>query len=135
MSGGENYYITVNNETTVTQSNAVDIPLQNGENSISIRTDKMCQGTYEETIYFDGSGQIALFPNPTDGPIAIDIPGKDKTVNVEITSVNGRVKYKQIISIQPDRLVHINISCFPAGIYFVKINAQTVNSTLKIMKK
>jgi len=135
MSGGENYYITVNNETTVTQSNAVDIPLQNGENSISIRTDKMCQGTYEETIYFDGSGQIALFPNPTDGPIAIDIPGKDKTVNVEITSVNGSVKYKQIISIQPDRLVHINISCFPAGIYFVKINAQTVNSTLKIMKK
>ena len=135
MSGGENYYITVNNETTVTQSNAVDIPLQNGENSISIRTDKMCQGTYEETIYFDGSGQIALFPNPTDGPIAIDIPGKDKTVNVEITSVNGSVKYKQILSVQPDRLVHINTFCFPSGIYFVKINAQTVNSTLKIMKK
>jgi hypothetical protein len=49
--------------------------------------------------------------------------------------VNGSVKYKQMLSVQPDRLVNMNISSLPAGIYFVKINAQTVNSTIKIMKK
>ena len=135
LSGGENYYVTVNNDTKVTQSNAVDISLQNGENRVSIRTDKVCQGIYEETIYFDGNGQIALFPNPTDGQIAIDIPGKDETINVEIASLNGSVQYKQVLSVQYDRLVHINISDLPAGIYFVKINARTINSTIKIVKK
>jgi len=135
MSGGENYYVTVNNETVSTRSNLIDIPLQKGENRISIRTDKACQGTYEETIYFDGNGQIALFPNPTDGQIAISIPGKDETVSVEIALLNGNVQYKQLLSVQPDRLVHINVSWLPAGIYLVKINTQTVNSTVKMVKK
>jgi hypothetical protein len=95
----------------------------------------VCQGTYEETIYFDGNGQIALFPNPTDGQITIGIPGKDETVSVEIALMNGSVQYKQLLSVQPDRLVPINVSGLPAGIYFVKINGQTVNSTVKMVKK
>lgn len=135
MSGGENYYVTVNNETVSTQLNLIDIPLQKGENRISIRTDKVCQGTYEETIYFDGNGQIALFPNPTDGQITIGIPGKDETVSVKIASMKGSVQYKQLLSVQPDRLVHINVSGLSSGIYFVKIQGQTVNSTVKIVKK
>ncbi len=135
VSGGDNYYVSVNDQTVETQANTVNIPLNKGENRIIIRTDKVCQGVYEEAIYFDGNGQITLFPNPTDGQITIGVPGKDEELTVEIAALKGDILYKQTLVIQPDRLAHINVSGLAGGTYLVRVTTKTIQGTVKMLKK
>jgi beta-xylosidase len=135
LSGGENYYVSINDQTIVTQSNIVNIPLQKGKNRINIRTDKLCQGVYDEIIDFDENESIVLFPNPSDGQININIPGKDERVTVEITATNGTIQYKENLLIQSDRKVLINISGLTTGIYTVKIDGSTIHGSVKMLKK
>ena len=135
VSGGDNYYVSVNDQMIETQANIVNITLNKGENRISIRTDKVCQGVYEEAIYFDGNGQITLFPNPTDGQITIGVPGKDEELTVEIAALKGDIQYKQTLAVQPDRLVHINVSGLAGGTYLVRVITKTIQGTVKMLKK
>lgn len=135
VSGGDKYYVSVNDQTVETQASTVNIPLNKGENRISIRTDKVCQGVYEEAIYFDGNGQITLFPNPTDGQITIGVPGKDEELTVEIAALKGNIQYKQTLAIQPDRLAHINVSGLAVGTYLVRVTTKTIQGTVKMLKK
>ncbi|MBF0651077.1 leucine-rich repeat protein [Dysgonomonas sp. GY75] len=133
MSGGETYHITVNGITRTTRSNTVEIPLQNGENRISIRTEKSCQGVYEETVFFNG--QITLFPNPADVQVTISIPGEDEQVTVEIFSMSGSRQYKEKLTVSSDRLVHINVSGYSSGTYLVKVSGATIQDIVRMVKK
>jgi len=135
LSGGENYYITINGNTKTTSENSVIVPLQAGENRISIATDKLCQGVYEENIYTDANGLISLFPNPTDRLINIGIPGNEQTITVEIYALNGTLVQHQTEAVPVNRLVIINVSSLSAGTYTVKIKSATVNGSVKLVKK
>lgn len=48
LAGGEVYYITLNDETLITDERQIELPLSNGVNELSIRTNKNCQGIYEK---------------------------------------------------------------------------------------
>ncbi|MTK53237.1 family 43 glycosylhydrolase [Paludibacter sp.] len=135
LNGGKNYYITVNDNTVTTQSQMANIPLQKGENRISIRTDKDCQGIYQETIYFDGNNQATVFPNPTDGPLLIGVPGKDEAVKVEIATMNGSIQFQQTVAVASDRLIRLNVAGLPAGIYILHIKGTQIHDTMRLMKK
>jgi Beta-xylosidase len=146
LGGGENYYVSVNNNRVVARSGMVDVPLQVGENRLSIRTDKICQGIFEETLYLDENGQLSqsdqfsdgqvrLHPNPTDGPLVINVPGKDVQVTVEIIAMSGNILFKQRFPVQTDRMININVSGLPVGIYSVKVYGASHNSTVKMVKK
>lgn len=135
LSGGENYYVSVNDKTVVTQLNSVEIALQKGANHIKIQTDKTCQGIFEETIYFDDQGHIELFPNPTDGNMTIGVSGKDELVTVEITSLSGYNLYKQQMTVKDNRLIHINATNLASGIYSVKVYGTNINGMVKMVKK
>ncbi len=146
LSGGEDYFISVNNKTVMTRSATVDVPLQTGENRITIQTGKSCQGVYEETLYMDengrlffmppfAGGQITLFPNPTDGQIALGIPGKDDRVTVEIVSLSGSLQYKQLYPVLADRMIYMNATSMPAGIYTVRVYGANIHGTVKMVKK
>ena len=135
LGGGENYYVSVNDKIVVTKSNSLEINLQKGANHIIIRTDKTCQGIFEETVYFEDKDQIELFPNPTDGNITLGIHGKDELVTVEIASMSGNLLYKQQLTVKDDRLIHINATNFVSGIYVVKVYGITVNGMVKMVKK
>jgi len=119
-----------------TRAKVVEVPLQSGVNRIRITTEKECQGTYEEDIYFDGSYQISLFPNPTaDGQLTIGIPGNDERVMLEIMDISGSMLYKRAVAVQSDRLVNVNLSNLPTGIYSVRINGRTIHDTVKLIRK
>ena len=135
LSGGTSYYVSVNDNTTETQSDQVQVSLVPGENKIKIYTEKLCQGVYEETIYNGENGQISLFPNPTTGKITLGIPGEEESVTAEIISLSGALQLKQKLSVPKNRLVDLDVSHFISGTYIVKVNGSTVNSSVKMMKK
>jgi hypothetical protein len=135
LSGGTNYHVSVNDNTTETQGDQVQVSLVPGENKIRIYTEKLCQGVYEETIFNSENGQISLFPNPTTGKITIGIPGEEESVTAEIISLSGALQLKQKLIVQKNRLVDLDVSYFISGTYIVKVNGSTVNSSVKLMKK
>jgi len=135
LSGGTNYYVSVNDHTTEAQGDQVQVSLVPGENKIKIYTEKLCQGMYEETIYNSETGQISLFPNPTTGKITLGIPGEEESVTAEIISLSGALQLKQKLIVPKNRLVDLDVSYFISGTYIVKVNGSTVNSSVKMMKK
>jgi len=135
LSGGTSYYVSVNDNTTETQGDQVQVSLVPGENKIKIYTEKLCQGMYEETIYNSENGQISLFPNPTTGKITIGVPGEEESVTAEIISLSGALQLKQKLIVPKNRLVDLDVSYFISGTYIVKVNGSTVNSSVKMMKK
>jgi len=135
LSGGANYYVSVNDNTTETQGDQVQVSLVAGENKIKIYTEKLCQGVYEETIYNSESGQISIFPNPTTGKITLGIPGEEESVTAEIVSLSGAVQLEQKLVVPASRLVDIDVSDFIRGTYIVKLNGSTVHSSVKMIKK
>jgi len=135
LSGGTNYYVSVNDNATETQGDQVQVSLVPGENKIKIYTEKLCQGMYEETIYNSENGQISLFPNPTKGKITLGIPGEEESVTAEIISLSGAVELKQKLVVPSSRLVDLDVSDFSSGTYIVKVNGSMVHSSVKMVKK
>ena len=68
--------------------------------------------------------KIKVYPNPTTGQLIID-NGQLTIENVEVFDIYGR-KQKIILNSQFSILNSINISHLPAGVYFLKIDNQTV---------
>lgn len=135
LNGGTNYFVVVNDRMIETQDDSVKVALHIGENRIRITTGKICQGVYEETIYFNGINQISLFPNPTDGMINIGIQGKDEEVIIEIFSMNGDTRLKQNLTVPQNKIVSIDGSSLPNGAYIIGVNGITIHSTMKIVKR
>ncbi|MTK52459.1 leucine-rich repeat protein [Paludibacter sp.] len=135
VSGGSNYFVVVNDQTTENNDGNVNISLQPGENRIKIYTDKLCQGVYDETIYNDVNGQLSLFPNPTKGKITIGIPGEDKNVTVDLFSLNGQLLRQYHYQIPQSKLVDMDISDFANGTYIVKVNGSVIHRSLRVVKQ
>jgi hypothetical protein len=79
------------------------------------------------------AGAIQIFPNPTTGELRID-NGELKIKNVEIYDVYGRIIVIPNEAQRNEESITINISRFPAGIYFLKINTVNETITKKIIK-
>lgn len=76
---------------------------------------------------------LTLYPNPSDGRFNIDLGKEYSDVTVQISNVFGQViSLKRYVSI---RTIENEIN-YSRGIYFVKVNTDTGESTtLKIMKQ
>src|SRR5690606_18788475 len=68
--GGTKYTIDLNGSVYSTEDSEITLPLNAMNNTLSVRTDFKCQGTYEESILL---GQdVTIFPNPApNGRITI----------------------------------------------------------------
>ncbi|WP_439133081.1 T9SS type A sorting domain-containing protein, partial [Polaribacter sp.] len=103
-----------------------------GNNSIKVTTDYDCQGKYSENIFI--SEDIMAFPNPTKGNFQLYINGKDASINYAIFDVKGRQIQASKSQLTSSRIVDINLSKFTNGIYYVEIQGETVNKSIKIVK-
>ncbi|MEO0572165.1 MAG: Calx-beta domain-containing protein, partial [Bacteroidota bacterium] len=65
MSGARNYTITYNDTTFNTSESELTLQLDKEVNSISVKTDRDCQGSYDETFVLNGG--LRVFPNPIQG--------------------------------------------------------------------
>ena len=133
MSGSEIYTIIHNNSTIKTSNSKLDIELKKGLNVIKVYAEKECQGVYEETIF--NSEDILLSPNPARTSSKLWIGGNDKNVNLSMFDNAGRLLWTNENNVPSSRSIDIQVSNLRPGLYYVKVQSETVKKTAKLIKE
>ena len=133
MSGSEIYTIIHNNSTIKTSNSKLDIELKKGLNIIKVYAEKEWQGVYEETIF--NSEDILLSPNPARTSSKLWIGGNDKNVNLSMFDNAGRLLWTNENNVPSSRSIDIQVSNLRPGLYYVKVQSETVKKTAKLIKE
>ena len=140
--GATNYSIFINGEeftliaptenTEVTFTKQLTQPI----NTIEVKTEKACQGKFEETVKSLESSEFTLIPNPTSGNVFVtSVFGNKETIGtVSIHDVSGRVLSTEVIQfpIQNKKITTNNLT---AGVYFITLETENYTSTKKLIKQ
>ncbi len=135
VSGSTNYSVTVNSKTyqfnfDTVGTQEINLDLQNGTNTIEIKTDKACQGKFSKTIT---NGSLVLYPIPAEKELNIAGVIENNTV-VTVINTAGISVFSATIN-QSDTGYKIPLSDLPTGMYVVTITNPTQNINTKIFKK
>ena len=133
LSGSDKYYITHNGTTTTTDKQQVTIALRSGSNTLEVNTDLGCQGTFFEEVFV--SEEVILYPNPTQGMIQVYVAGVDQSVNVVLRDLSGNTRIQQEMSVPQNRVIELDLTQLPTGVYVLMLSAETVRTTEKIIKE
>ena len=133
LSGSMNYNIIHNNKYYSTSDSEFTLTLDKGLNFIKVVGDRECQGIYEETIF--NSEDIILSPNPAVNSSNLWIGGNDKDVTISMFDSAGRLLWVKNNDINNSRNIDIQVSNLKQGLYYIKVDSETVKKTAKLIKK
>jgi hypothetical protein len=133
MSGSKSYTILHNDKQIITSDSKFGLELKKGLNIIKVYGEKECQGIYEETIF--NSENILLSPNPARTSSKLWIGGDDKNVNVSMFDNAGRMLWTNENNVPSSRSIDIQVSNLRPGLYYVKVDSETVKKTAKLIKE
>ncbi len=135
LSGAEVYFITLNDQTFTTREKEVTLPLLNDlENSLSVQTDKNCQGVHQETILL--SDELYMYPNPIErGDLTVILGNNSgKTALLSLFNTNGVMVFIKNFDIIDNRIL-FSVDGLPQGIYILNVNTKDTLVTYKIIRK
>lgn len=84
--------------------------------------------------YFENEELFRVYPNPTNGSINIRINNYNGKASIKVVDINGRVVLENN-STDFNIEKSINLSHLSAGMYIIKVSADSLNFTEKIIKK
>ncbi|WP_047452220.1 InlB B-repeat-containing protein [Alistipes sp. ZOR0009] len=136
LKGGEQYYVTLNGNTTQTYDSDLQLSLKLGENRIRIATEKLCQGVFEEVVHNDGSTNFIMYPNPATDKVTVRIPEtEEKDIFLQIVSLpSGSICFSQKYAIYSGSTIELNVSNLPSGTYGVIIKGTKLSYNQKLIK-
>jgi hypothetical protein len=81
--------------------------------------------------------EFDVFPNPSQGVIHVSLSGfENKKTEVRITNVIGNLVYRDILQELDNRFVKaIDLSRFPKGVYYIKLQADEYSEIRKVVIK
>jgi len=134
LSGAKSYTINLNNVVYNTTESAITLPLAQVENTLTVSTDKDCQGVYMETIFL--SSELIIYPNPiSSGDLNIYLGNSSsEQVVISLYDLNGRTVFKKQYT-PVNNEVQFNVDALSKGIYLLNINTQSSLMTYKIIRK
>ncbi len=134
LSGGDRYFITLNNEVFTTTEKQITLPLNQVENAVSIKTDKDCQGVYKETIVL--SNELFIYPNPIEsGNLTVFLGNtSSKEATLSLYSINGATVFTKPFAINAGT-VQFNVDVLSKGIYILNVKTDKTLLTQKIVRK
>ena len=133
LNGSANYNIIHNNKYYTTSDSEFVLTLDKGLNFVKVVGDKECQGVYEETIF--NSEEILLSPNPTVSSSTLWVGGNDKDVTISMFDSAGRLLWVRSNDMNSSRNIDIQVSNLRPGLYYIKVDSETVKKTAKLVKK
>jgi GH25 family lysozyme M1 (1,4-beta-N-acetylmuramidase) len=134
LSGGNTYNIQLNGVNYTTTESNITLPLQIGNNKLTVTTDKLCQGNYSTVIKILKA--IVPFPEPFDNTLSIDL-GLEQ-INSALFEVHntddGKILYsKQFVN--QAGVVQLDLSNLREGVYILHIKLDKIERVFKIIKK
>ncbi|MEZ2415719.1 thrombospondin type 3 repeat-containing protein [Muriicola sp. E247] len=134
LSGGKSYTINLNGEVYRTSEKEITLPLSQVENTLTVRTDKDCQGVYSETIML--SSELLIYPNPiSSGDLNIYL-GNNSSEQVEVAlfDLNGRTVFRKQYTAENNE-IRFNVDALSKGIYLLNIKTSSGLMNYKIIRK
>ena len=134
LSGGKSYTINLNGEVYRTSEKEITLPLSQVENTLTVRTDKDCQGVYSETIML--SSELLIYPNPiSSGDLNIYL-GNNSSEQVEVAlfDLNGRTVFRKQYNVENNE-IQFNVDALSKGIYLLNIKTSSSLMNYKIIRK
>lgn len=130
---GDIYNIHFNEELIVTKEKQVTLSLKQGVNSITVTTDKDCQGVYKKQINLNDD--IIVYPNPFEDVLYLNL-GSDSSAyaQVSIYDSTGKLMLDRISEVYKKTLM-INAEFLQSGIYHVVLKTENAENNFKIVKK
>lgn len=132
VSGSTVYYVTVNGVTAeyvtgTTKKTEIEIGnLQDNLNTVTIETNKDCQGVIED--HFNINSLISVHPNPSSGRVYVE--GIEHGV-IQVFNTTGALLTEKKVSNQ----TQIDLKPYPKGLYLLKVTHGTEVETFKIILK
>jgi endoglucanase len=128
LSGAKTYQINLNGQEFQTSESTFSIALEADKNSLTVTTDKDCQGEYKELI--DLNVRPSVHPNPVNGNYFYVSTGQSTTTEVQLYLFDLTGK----LVLSEDRydsksVIQVNVSQLKKGLYILKViqNNQTFN--------
>lgn len=134
LSGGSLYTITMNDEIFTTSDSEITLPLKTEANQIMVKTDKECQGVYEETI--DLSLKTIIYPNPvSSGVITVQLRTiAEQKMTLQLNTFDGRAVQQRVVE-PGTKIVALEADALQNGIYILSISSEGKTETYKIIKR
>ena len=134
LSGGDMYTITHNGKSFQTDEASVDLPLEDGINTVVITTGIECQGVFEKN-YFN-SADVAFSPNPFQDSLSVYVGGSDNEITLEIYTTQGRFIRSSTHQLSQDqRNIRLNTNDLRPGSYIIKSCGDTTAQSELIIKR
>ncbi|QEM10130.1 IPT/TIG domain-containing protein [Mucilaginibacter rubeus] len=132
MDGGASYDIKLNGVSYKTSDNTISLPLNKGSNTLTVSTDKLCQGIIEKILNISGS---LPYPNPFQNILHINI-GKRVAAKatLKIYSLNtGLLKLTKDYTNQSE-VISMDVSSLDKGVYSLNVVVDGKETVYKIIK-
>jgi alpha-galactosidase len=133
LGGTEAYSLTINGIESSIDAGEHYIKLKPGANELEIKRKKDCQGIFAKTYYI--SDDLAVYPNPTSDFVAVDGATFADEVQIKLFSVGGALVSSFTQKTNDSKSFKIDLRSYKAGIYFLSVEDQKSNQSIKIIKK
>jgi photosystem II stability/assembly factor-like uncharacterized protein len=134
LDGGKQYLIELNGEAHITSDNQITLPLTKVENILRVRSDKDCQGIYEETIVL--TNKILVYPNPiSSGELSVYLGSNEfDRVEASLFTVDGSTVSSK--TYRPDNgYLRMTMTGLAKGVYLLNIKTDNSLFNYKILKR
>ena len=109
----DTYCVTVSDSNTCSNNDCVFIDISNG-----------IQGVLQSKLY-------SVYPNPVTDRILINLTHRLSNAEIELKNSIGKLIKK--IDVNNSDEISIDLSAFPKGIYFLRLNADNYSDVMKII--
>ncbi|MBS1503610.1 MAG: T9SS type A sorting domain-containing protein, partial [Bacteroidetes bacterium] len=134
MGGGSMYQIQLNDVQYSNTSGSVILPLTDGNNSLTVTTDRLCQGVYQKVI--NVSGEAIPYPVPFQNMLNVNLGNSTiNKVRIEIHDVsNGRLVFSNSYNNQSG-VLQLDTAELNDGVYVLHLFTNDSEKIFKIIKK
>ncbi|MEO6850015.1 MAG: T9SS type A sorting domain-containing protein, partial [Mucilaginibacter sp.] len=134
MTGGNEYHIQLNSVNYSTKSSSITLPLTDGNNDLTVTTDKFCQGSRQKLINI--SGKITPYPVPFQNTLYLNLGNAIvQNVSIEIYDVSdGRKVFSRLFGDQSG-VLNLDLTNLNNGVYVLHLTMGNSEKIFKIVKK
>ena len=136
VKGSKNYEALVNDKMyrfqfENTTQKILEIPIDKGQNQVSITGESDCQGVFTDVIVI---GNVTIFPNPVKDILNFNGFEEDGQAQINVFTISGSL-VKTIQEQIRNGDITIKLPDLPKGIYLFKVVAGIENIEFKIIKE
>ncbi len=132
LKGASFYNVELNGLVTQTEASKIQLPLENGINTLRVFTNLPCQGSFEKNFFY--SERPVLSPNPVYTTTQVYMGGYEGAVEIQLFTANGKLVRTQRRNVFGEDL-ELDVSTLPKGMYYLGLEKAGKKEMFKLIKE